>query len=156
MPEQSRRVAAKLHTHPLFQKAHKILIYNALWDEVNVLDGYDLSHTDKTFILPTVVGDGLELHRFTYGTQTRIGAFGITESLGETETDYDSIDLAIIPGRAFTPDGRRLGRGKGYYDRLLPTLHCPTIGVCYPFQLLDDIPTEPHDHTVDEVITTEQ
>lgn len=152
MHKLSSQVASKLHSHPLFKSAKKVLLYNALWDEVDVLDGY-VFNKKQVIILPSVIGEELELHRYGNGTPTHVGAFGITESLGELENDYASIDLAIIPGRAFTKEGKRLGRGKGYYDRLLPLLHCKTIGVCFPFQILDDIPTELHDCKVDEVIT---
>ena len=76
------------------------------------------------------------------------------EPTGDPFTDYAAIDLAVIPGVAFTPDGRRLGRGRGYYDRLLA--HFPQspylIGLCWPFQLLADLPTEPHDLTMHAVI----
>ena len=126
-----------------------MLLYSALWDEVDLTPLYD---DGKQYILPTVTGDDLELHEYQPGTDTRTGAFGITESMGKLVTDYGTIDLAIIPGRAFTTDGIRLGRGKGYYDRLLPQLACHTIGVCFPFQLLDELPAEPHDQRVDEVI----
>ena len=53
---------------------------------------------------------------------------------------------------AFTPNGRRLGRGKGYYDRMLPKLKCPLIGLAFPFQIIDDMPCEPHDVSMNEVI----
>ena len=138
-----------IRSHPLYQQAKSVLLYSALWDEVEL---NDLLSDGKRFILPTVIGDDLELHEWVGTNATHTGAFGITESSGPLIKDYSSIDLALIPGRAFTPDGKRLGRGKGYYDRLLPQLHCPTLGVCFPFQLLDELPSEPHDRNVDEVI----
>ena len=58
------------------------------------------------------------------------------------------------PAWAFDRQGNRLGRGKGYYDRLLP--HLPTaykIGICFPYQLVNDIPTDAHDIRMDEIIT---
>ncbi|MBQ0103703.1 MAG: 5-formyltetrahydrofolate cyclo-ligase [Prevotellaceae bacterium] len=150
-PEWSKSVVERVRSNQAYIDAHCVLLYNALWDEVDLSA---LFADDKQFVLPTVVGDELELHLYTSGTATHTGAFGITESGGPLLTDYGTIDLAIIPGRAFTADGRRLGRGKGYYDRTLPRLRCHTIGVCFPFQLLSDIPTETHDHKINEVITT--
>ena len=78
------------------------------------------------------------------------------EPQGKDFTELEKIDLAIIPGMAFDKEGNRLGRGKGYYDRLLQQLRDCTIykiGICFDFQFLDHIPTEPHDIPVDEVIT---
>ena len=68
--------------------------------------------------------------------------------------DLDAIDVVIIPGVAFTRDGKRLGRGKGYYDRFLPKLSTAyRIGVCYDFQLSDTLPTESYDQKMDLVIS---
>ena len=138
--------------HPRFIAAHTILLYYPLPDEVDVRPL--LQHfRDKQFLLPAVVGDDLELRAYRGKDSLRRGAFGILEPTGDAFTDYDSIQLAIVPGVAFTPDGRRLGRGRGYYDRLLPHLtRAYKLGVCWSFQLLDDIPAEPHDSLMDSVI----
>lgn len=59
--------------------------------------------------------------------------------------------LMIVPGLAFTPDGSRLGRGGGYYDRFLSRWTMTTIGVAYPCQIYRDLPREPHDLSVNLV-----
>ncbi len=75
------------------------------------------------------------------------------EPAGCLFTDYSAVDLAVVPGMAFDKSGNRLGRGKGYYDRLLPLIgYKYKIGICFPFQFLDSIPVEPTDIPVDEVI----
>ena len=60
----------------------------------------------------------------------------------------------VVPGVAFAEDGRRLGRGKGYYDRYLSRaeFRAFTVGVCYGCQLRGDIPAEPHDKKVSMVV----
>jgi 5-formyltetrahydrofolate cyclo-ligase len=136
-----------------------VLLYHSLPDEVDThqLIGSALQE-GKRVLLPVVVGDDLELRFLPTPDALREGAFHILEPTGAPFTDYAAIDLAVIPGVAFTPDGRRLGRGRGYYDRLLA--HFPQslssspylIGLCWPFQLLADLPTEPHDLTVHAVI----
>ena len=131
-----------------------ILLYHSLPDEVDTHDLIRTLHSmGKMVLLPTVVGDELELHEYldenAFSTSL---SFGIQESTGPLFTGYAKIDLAIIPGMAFTPQGDRLGRGKGYYDRLLPHLTCPLIGLAFPFQMVDSIPTEDHDVKMDEVI----
>ena len=65
------------------------------------------------------------------------------------------LDVVIVPGLGFTRDGRRLGHGGGHYDRFLVRLspHARTIGVCFAEQLLDDLPTEPHDIRVHHVVS---
>ena len=69
--------------------------------------------------------------------------------------DFALVDLILVPGLAFTRDGARLGRGGGYYDRLLANIPARThrIGVCFAAQILATLPTEPHDQRVERVIT---
>ena len=87
---------------------------------------------------------------------TQEGAFHIQEPTGENITDYQSIDVVIIPGMAFDSAGNRLGRGKGYYDRFLPKVsQSYKIGVCYGFQLVERVPTGDFDQPMDEVVFSE-
>ena len=151
--EERQRLSALLCQqvlqHPRWQEACTILLYHALPDEVDT--SLLLGSTGKSLVLPVVVGDNLELRVFDGSTCE--GAFHIQEPTGRLFTDYDSIGLAVIPGMAFDPQGHRLGRGKGYYDRLLPHLtHAYRLGLCFPFQLLDSVPAEEHDITMHEVM----
>ena len=78
----------------------------------------------------------------------------ILEPTGPDFTDYSKIDLGIIPGVVFDRSLNRLGRGKAYYDNLLPLLdNGYLIGVCFSFQLKDNTPVEPHDFKMNCVIT---
>jgi 5-formyltetrahydrofolate cyclo-ligase len=65
------------------------------------------------------------------------------------------LDLLFVPGLAFTVGGHRMGRGKGYYDRLLarPGFRAPTFGVCFAEQLVPHLPMEDHDRPVDRVFS---
>ena len=82
------------------------------------------------------------------------GAYGIMEPQYGEPCRAEESELRVVPGVAFAEDGRRLGRGKGYYDRYLSRaeLRAFTVGVCYGCQLRDDIPAEPHDKKVDMVV----
>lgn len=138
---------------PLFEEAATVLLYHSLKDEVESRSFLDRWSHRKRILLPVVKKNELELRLYT-GAEGLVvsSAFGIAEPTGEPFTDYDSIDLAIIPGVAFDAAGHRLGRGKGYYDRLLPQIHAPKIGICFPFQLLAEVPIEPFDVPMDGVI----
>jgi 5-formyltetrahydrofolate cyclo-ligase len=75
-----------------------------------------------------------------------------------TELDLhlpDTIDLILVPGIAFSKDRYRLGRGGGFFDRLLagPAAKAYKLGICFAFQVLDGIPTERHDIAMDAVVT---
>ncbi len=146
-------VIERLMAHPRFVAARTVMLYHSLADEV---DTRLLLNTvsDKRVLLPKVTGEGImELRVYTGPDDLSIGAYGIMEPAGCLFTDYSAVDLAVVPGMAFDKSGNRLGRGKGYYDRLLPLIgYKYKIGICFPFQLLDSIPVEPTDVPVDEVI----
>ena len=74
---------------------------------------------------------------------------------GCPELHAGEMELIVLPGAAFTRDGKRLGYGGGFYDTLLagPAAGVSLAGVCFPCQLLDDLPMEAHDRHVDMVIT---
>jgi 5-formyltetrahydrofolate cyclo-ligase len=75
-----------------------------------------------------------------------------------TETELhlpEAMDLILVPGLAFSQDRHRLGRGGGFFDRLLAgrAKQAFKLGVCFSFQLLDSIPTEAHDIVMDAIVT---
>ncbi|MEI6197067.1 MAG: 5-formyltetrahydrofolate cyclo-ligase, partial [Verrucomicrobiota bacterium] len=87
-------------------------------------------------------------------TDIVIGKFGVREpAAGCAEIPLERFDLVLVPGMAFDMVGNRLGRGRGFYDRLLQSASGVKCGVCYDLQLLEKIPTEPHDAKVDFVLT---
>jgi 5-formyltetrahydrofolate cyclo-ligase len=106
----------------------------------------------RTLVLPSVQGERL-VPRLV-GAGLAPGAFGIPEPQGG-QVDPIGLDLVLVPGLAFTRDGRRLGRGGGHYDRFLAELpgSCATIGVCFAEQILDDLPEESHDRRVGLVVS---
>ena len=131
-----------------------IMAYWPLPDEVDIRPLIDaLVQQGKTVLLPKVVDDEhMELRRYTSRDDLTEGAFHIMEPVGAPFVDVDLIDVALVPGVAFDAAGHRLGRGKGYYDRFLhahPRLY--TIGVCFPFQRVAEVPTDEHDICVKEV-----
>ena len=150
--EQSEQIMAKLERHPDFIKAERVMLYNALPDEVQTQAFLEKWHLKKTIILPTVVGDDIIPVAFGKDTAFAVGDFNIMEPQNEPYTD--DFDLIIVPGVAFDRKGNRIGRGRGYYDRFLSQhLGVKRIGICFDFQLVDEVPTEPFDILMDEVIS---
>ena len=66
-----------------------------------------------------------------------------------------SIDWVLVPGVAFDAEGRRIGYGGGYYDRLLPLFErrATRVAGAFEVQLVDRVPAAPHDATVDAIVT---
>lgn len=145
-------VFSRLEQLTQFMLADKILLYHSLPDELSTLEFINRWHTRKHFFLPRV--NGLDLDILPYEqTRLHLGAFRIEEPAGDDTTDIADIDLIIVPAIAFDRRRNRVGRGKGYYDRLLARAKSVTIGVGYDFQIFDSIDTEPHDIPLDIVIT---
>lgn len=148
----SEEIWEQLELHPDFLKANIILLYFSMKDEVNTHSFIERWSNRKQFLLPVVKGTDLELRPYEGMEKMQIGAYGIYEPTGEAVAAYNQINLVIVPGVAFNIEGLRLGRGKGYYDRLLPLIQAKKIGVCFSFQLVDEIPSEGFDVRMDEVL----
>jgi 5-formyltetrahydrofolate cyclo-ligase len=149
----SRHLLRQLEAHPHFQAAQTVLLYYSLPDEPNTHAFIARWARRKCILLPAVCGERLELRRYTPKCALAKGAYGIAEPIADAFTDYAAVDVALVPGMAFDRQGNRLGRGKGYYDALLPKLPSAyRIGICFPFQYLDVIPADASDARVDEVL----
>ena len=138
-----------------FQHASVVLLYWSMADEVQTHSFVERWYKEKTLLLPCVVGDDLVLRRYTGPECMTAGEqFGIGEPTGAVWQDLEKVELIVVPGVAFDRQRNRMGRGRGFYDRLLKsTPNAVKVGVAYDFQMLDTIPTEPHDVKMDRVIT---
>lgn len=103
-----------------------------------------VSNTDTFTITPSLIKS---LDRLKKGT------YGISEPKEIISVPIDKIDVALIPGIAFSDSGDRLGFGKGYYDRFLEEFKGVKIGVGYDFQIIDAIPVSEHDIGMDMIVT---
>ncbi|HXK50847.1 MAG TPA: 5-formyltetrahydrofolate cyclo-ligase [Clostridiales bacterium] len=152
---RSLPVLRKLETLPEFLSANIIFIFWSMEDEIDTRDFIVKWSDRKKFILPSVNGVELLLKEFNSVNELVAGdIYSIPEPDGIPFDKFDDIGLAIIPGIAFDRKNNRLGRGKGYYDRILHKLkgRTPLIGICYDFQMVDEVPVESHDIKMDGVI----
>lgn len=154
-PEQREASAARVFDRvknlDAFIDAHHILAYHSLPDELSTISFLAETFPGKTFYLPRVKGDDLEILRYAADALHQ-GAYNIEEPDGDDIVDISAIDLVIVPAVAYDRHGNRVGRGKGYYDRLLSRSTAKKIGVCYDFQLYDTVPADPTDIPVDIII----
>lgn len=153
--ELSRPVFEKIEKEELFKEAKVVLLYYSMDDEVYTHDFVEKHYKTKTILLPCVDGDDLILRQYLGIESMKAGEqFGILEPVGKEFNDLEKIDLMIIPGVAFDEEKNRLGRGRGFYDRLLKTVNATKIGVCFDFQIVEQVPTEDFDVKMDVVIST--
>lgn len=141
-----------LEHHASFLMSDNILMYHSLPDEISTHRFIEKWSGRKRFYLPRVNGVNLDILPYDKST-LRYGAFQIEEPSGNDTTNISDIELIIVPGVAYDRQGNRVGRGKGYYDRLLSSAKATKIGMAYDFQIVDEIDAEPHDIKVDIIIT---
>lgn len=148
----SESIAMLIGFEPQWGDASTVLLFSSLPDEIDCSPLIeDAISKGKRVVLPVVDDDDLRLVQYIPG-KTVLGAFGIIEPDSTCpEVPAEEIDLAVIPARAYSMLGVRLGRGKGYYDRLMPRLACPKWGICYTCQLIPDLPQDEWDVPVDRV-----
>ena len=128
--ELSDKIMDRLEQTELFQAASCIALYHAIAGEVQTAGFIEKWYQKKKLLLPLIVGDDLRLLLYEGPESLKPGPFGI-----------------------FDKDKNRMGRGRGFYDRLLSTLNAPKVGICFGFQMIPQVPVEPLDKKMDYVIT---
>lgn len=157
MLDFSEKILKQLEETELFRQASCIALYYSIPGEVQTAAFLEKWFDRKQLLLPLVVGNDLRLLPYKGCDTLTQGVFGIPEPTDiETAIPESNVDLIIVPGVAFDRQLNRMGRGKGYYDRLLSTLQAPKIGICFDFQLQETIPVEPFDKKMDMIITEKE
>ena len=152
---RSEAIMHKVELLPQFEQAKTLLLYWSMDDEVQTHSFVERWYREKTLLLPCVDGNDLRLRQYT-GPECMVAGeqFGIGEPTGEEFTRLDEVEMIIVPGVAFDRHNNRMGRGRGFYDRLLSsTPSALKVGVAFDFQMLDEIPVEPFDIPMDKVVT---
>lgn len=151
----SAEIFRQIEASSAFAEARCVALFCSLADEPDtggVLQRWRMA--GKRIVVPRVEGAEMQFYDYLPDEVVR-GAFGIVEPTSEARLCLPSeIDLMVVPGVAFTREGMRLGRGKGFYDKYLAQRDfCAySIGVGYAHQLMENLPTEPHDRRLDEVV----
>ena len=151
--QKSGRLALAIMLHPVVRAARVVALFSPLPDEPQISEIIELMARERVVLLPRVEGDVMRFYPFSPKAMSR-GAYGIMEPKDGKPFPPGEIDVMVVPGVAFTTDGKRMGRGKGFYDKYMSQdgFRAHKIGVCYAEQILPSLPCEPHDISMDEVI----
>lgn len=153
-PELAGALCVQMAELVLSNGATKVACYLAYGDEPDTELFIDWAiENEIEVILPVSNPDG-SLSWVSFEGATQTGIFGFAEPIGET-AELSVADLIFIPALAVDKSGQRLGKGKGYYDRALAYLEdvAPVIAVVFDDEIIDEVPTEDHDHPVDAVVS---
>ena len=170
---------ARLRALPVMRTARLMAAYRAVRGEIpleDLMDGPPSDPASVRYTLPRVRGQDLEFALRRPGDRFEPGAFGIPELIGGEVVALADHDVVLVPLVAFDAEGRRVGNGKGFYDRALAGLAeglsdpdpdagargrseaasrpVPVlIGVAHSFQQVDEVPCHPWDVALDAVVT---
>lgn len=161
--ERSARVQARIMATPEFKNARSVMVYQS-----------DQTEVDTREIVMACLEEGkrVSLPRTVKGTRTMeaLEILDVKRDLEDSRFGFkepqailplvalESIDLVIVPGRAFDAEGHRLGRGGGYYDRFLSLDHVSAsrAAIAFDLQIVKSVPHESHDCLVDLIVTETQ
>lgn len=159
---RSQRICQHLLATAAWRSARTVSVYVDFRDEVQTRWLLaDALATGKRLAVPFCRPDrSLGMFSLQSLDELQPGKFGILEpppaaqAQAERQVPPAEFDLLVIPGLAFDHDGRRLGYGQGHYDRLLPLLRpdCWKVGLAFDHQIVVQVPTEPHDVTLDAIV----
>ena len=151
----SKKITGKIKKLPEFKKAKTILLYHPIKNEV---DPTPLFNSKKIFTFPRTHANShrMTLHHVTELNELELDEFNIkSPTKKHLRISRKELDLIITPGLAFDSKGRRIGYGKGYFDKLFKNLstNCVKIALAYDFQIIENVPAEAHDKKVDIIVT---
>jgi 5-formyltetrahydrofolate cyclo-ligase len=152
----SQAVAQNLEALPVWRAGAKIGFYASFRSEVETLDLLARAlKAGKRAALPVTRREkgALEFHWVEDLAALKAGTYGILEPPAGKPADPEELDLILVPGLAFDPEGRRLGYGAGYYDRTLGGSKALKVGLAFDFQVAASLPGQPHDVSMDLVVT---
>lgn len=151
----SAKIMLSVTTSQEFMNARNVFVY---WSMPGEVDTHILIRSyckEKSIYLPCIEGDAMVARKYASDEQLApTGKFQIPEPIGTDIIHPSELDLIIVPGLAFDSKNNRLGKGKGYYDHFLRQSYAYRMGICFPFQLLETIPTEEHDVVMDIVVSS--
>jgi 5-formyltetrahydrofolate cyclo-ligase len=153
---KSSAIKEKLFGTVEFIKARTVMFYISFGGEVKTRKMIsDAQKLGKKIAIPVCdKAGGLRPCLYHKGLRLVIGPYGVHEPVEKKAISLEDLDLVIVPGLAFEKNGKRLGRGKAYYDHFLAKLgkRAPAISLAYDFQILPSVPTSPTDIDVDRII----
>ncbi|KAK6182665.1 hypothetical protein SNE40_010295 [Patella caerulea] len=162
---QSLEVTHKVLTNEIYLKSKRVSIFLSMFDEINTQSiVQDILKKGKTCFIPYYYGPEmamLQLKSWDDYASLPETKWNIKQPLDKTGRDdalkTGGLDLIFVPGLAFTKDGARLGRGKGYYDKYLQECknqgyNPVTIGLAFDEQICSDIPVTNEDFVLNAVI----
>jgi 5-formyltetrahydrofolate cyclo-ligase len=159
LDQRGLKVQSRFLATPYYQRATTLALYAPIRGEVPTRDILTAALADGKIVcypLSHVHGRVLSFRRVSSEADLEPGRLGVREPAAGTQlVGLEQVDLFVIPGLGFTRDGKRLGRGGGYYDATLQAApeQSRCIGLAFSDQLVDELPVNGEDMSMDLVVT---
>ena len=156
--EKSEKIQDRLFSLLQYGKSKTVMFFVSFNSEVSTHGMIREALKSKIVVVPKVADNEIEPSVIIdFDNLVPSGKFGILEPIEAMKIAYKNIDLILVPGIAFDMEGHRIGYGFGYYDKLLAKVpKAVKIGLAFDFQVVDKIPSEAHDVSVDFIVTEER
>lgn len=152
----SAEICGAVRAHPAWRAARFVCAFLPLPNEPQIAPLWEAEGAPD-FCFPRIQGEEVTLIHLTDRAllQRSDWKFEAAEIAHAPLVAVDAVDLFLVPALGFTESGSRLGRGGGYYDRLLSRRHpaSTALGLAFACQILPELPREPHDQPVDAVLS---
>lgn len=140
-----------------YKSCEILLAYAGIGSEINTVSIIETTISSGKAVYLPVCDTGrevMEFYRVFSLKELKSGAYDIPEPIISPDNLYSGeAALCLVPGLAFAANGKRLGKGKGYYDKFLSINSVKTAAMCYNELVFHDIPTEITDITIQKIIT---
>lgn len=154
--EKSHKAAEFFLNSEIYKSARVIMLYMPLGNEADTSEIIKRAFEDgKSLVLPVTNEETGKITPVAFEENTFLekGGFSVAEPKNSVEIKKSEIDAVIVPGIAFDKNGARVGFGKGCYDMFLADSRATKVGLCYEFQVFEEIPADLHDVKMDFILT---
>ncbi len=154
LKDQEKKIIQNLSSLDFWDSKWTVAVYQALSSEVS-LKTFCKSYSKNRFVFPFICGETLEFYQPEGEDSFKRNSFSFLEPIPEKskKVSVKDIDIFLVPGRAFDRQGGRLGRGRAYYDKVLPESSLK-IGIAFNEQIHEGtLPLEEHDILMDIIVT---
>ena len=154
----SNEIIKKFLAQDVYKNSQIVMAYVSMPEEVQLQKIFTDAFNDKKILaVPLIIGAGeMQAVQVESFDALEVGEFGILTVRKDSRKiiSPEKINCVIVPGAAFDLNLNRLGLGGGFYDKFLPrAVNAKKIALAYEFQIVENVPTEPHDFKVDMIIT---
>lgn len=152
----SKEISLTILKWDIYKNSKSIMLYSAIKNEVDLsMVASDAIKNNKELVYPKTIRETVDIIPCIVSNLEELqeGEYGILEPSIDKSVEKNKIDTVFVPGVAYDINGYRIGYGAGYYDRFLRDYNGIKVGICFSFQIVDDVYKDEHDIKMDYIIT---